>query len=563
MPWPTCTARNSGSAAIRLQRYLRDSAVSASWSDEHNARRLLGDVLKRSGEPELAACHLILAGIASAAHDLGRETDEYLDVTGYLDQAAYWVRASALRLIAAQADLVPDDQVATIADQAFAVLDQVQTGELRDTPFFPPSAFLAAHEALAAISERLTASQADRLLGILEPLTGVDHPGQYRPTDTSHAIACTSIGRACPQLAERAIDQLLALLERASHSVPADGHDLIIKHFDYSRPQLERQRDAGGTGAAELLAEAAPDSVTPAAAEEAASALTSPTGSKPGLYFTGTAAVHQSMLARRLPPRRRAEIIQAQLERCRSPYEAALNRRDYLLAAANLTGDLPEAESDKFFNAVISLIQDAAESEVDRADRMLAHPLAAMRMQNNSGYERPAAAFLAARLTRTKEQKAAARDTALRLLGATDDGDCWSTRALQVLTDDLPSEIVPVLATLGWPLRSLAAIVWAKSGNPDSSLGAALASDPDPRVRRALAGALAAVPASPRTDSVRRQLAADPRFSVRSALYRQNGATRPGTDATASRRSRARRTCGRAPDTRARGCGSLGSVHAS
>jgi hypothetical protein len=242
------------------------------------------------------------------------------------------------------------------------------------------------------------------------------------------------------------------------------------------------------------------------------------------------------MLARRLPPGRRAEIIRAQLERCQFPCEAALNRRDYLLAAANLTDDLPEAESDELFDAVISMVQDAAESEIDKADRMLAHPLGAMRVKNNIGDESPAAAFLAARLACTPEQRAAARDTALRLLGATEDGDYWSTRALQVLTDDLPPEIVPALATLGWPLRSLAAIVWAKAGNPGSSLGAVLANDPDQRVRCALEGALAAVPPSPRTDPVRQQLSADPRFTVRSALYKaeRSGAPwypRPGEPA--------------------------------
>jgi hypothetical protein len=523
-------------AAIRLQRYLRDSAASASWADEHDARRMLADILRRSGELQLAARHLILAGLADAAHDLGREASQYLDVTRYLDEATYWVRASALRLIAAEADLVPDDLVAAIAERAFTVLDQVRGGELRDTPFFAPSANLAAHEALAALSERLTASQAARLLDILEPLTNVDRPDQYRQTDKSHAMACTGIGRACPQLAERAVDQLLGLLGRASYAVPPDGHDLIIKHLDYSRPQLERQRDAGGTDAAELLARAAPDSVAPAAAEEGASALTSPTGSKSGSYLIGTGAVYQSMLARQLPPGRRAKIIRAQLERCRSPHEAALNRRDYLLAAANLTDDLPEAESGELFNTVISMTRDASESEIDQADRMLAHPLGAMRVKNNIGDERPAAAFLAARLARTVEQRAAARNTALRLLGTTDDGDYWCTRALQVLTDDLPPEIVPALATLGWPLRSLAAIVWANASSPDSSLGAALANDPDQRVRRALAGALASVPASPRTDPARQQLAADPRFSVRSALSKAEqssalGHRRPGRPA--------------------------------
>ena len=69
--------------------------------------------------------------------------------------------------------------------------------------------------------------------------------------------------------------------------------------------------------------------------------------------------------------------------------------------------------------------------------------------------------------------------------------------------------------------------VWAKAHNPDSSLCAALANDPDQRVRRALAGALAAVPASPRTDPVRQHLAADPRFSVRSAMQGQGAFHKP------------------------------------
>ena len=199
-----------------------------------------------------------------------------------------------------------------------------------------------------------------------------------------------------------------------------------------------------------------------------------------------------------------------------------MNRRSYLLAAANLTDDLAEAEASELFAAAISTTREATESEIDRTDRMLSHPLGAMRINNSISDERPAGAFLAARLARTPEQRAEARDAALGQLGATEDGDYWATRALQVLVDDLPSAMVPALATLKWPLRSLAAIVWAQSDSLDSSLGTALADDPDQRVRRALAGALARRPASPRTGPARQHLAADPRYSVRSALAKGN-----------------------------------------
>jgi len=102
-----------------------------------------------------------------------------------------------------------------------------------------------------------------------------------------------------------------------------------------------------------------------------------------------------------------------------------------------------------------------------------------------------------------------------------------------------------------------------QGGNPDSSLGATLANDPDQRVRRALAGALAAVPASPRTDPARQQLAADPRFSVRSALYKAERSSTPRHRPPASRHGVASRRCGRAPDTRLRSCSWLRSVRVS
>jgi hypothetical protein len=505
-------------AAIRLQRYLRDSAASGSWVDEHIARRMLADVLMRSGEPRLTAHHLILAGLADTAHDLGLAAEQYMDVTVYLDQEPYWVKASTLRLIAAEADLVPNEQVDGVAEQALAVLDQVSAGELRDAVLFAPSADLAAHEVLAALSERLTLPRAARLLDILEPLTAVDRPDAFRYTDESHALACSGIGRTHLQLAERAVDQLLSLLERAAHSVPASGLGLIADHLAYSRARLERQRDAGGIAATDLLAGASPDAVTPEAAEEAAAALMSPTASRPGNWVVGTDAVYRANLARQLPPDRRAEIIHAQLERCRSSHEAALNRREYLLAAANLTDALPDNRAGELFGEAISLIRDSSESEMDRADRGLAHPLGALRVRNNVGDERPAGAFLAALLARGPEQKKMARDTALQLIGGTDDGDYWCTRALQALTDDLTPDFAPVLATLGWPLRSLAAIIWSRSEEVDSNLGLTLARDADQRVRRALAQALSAAPASTRTSPARRQLSDDVRFSVRSAL---------------------------------------------
>lgn len=77
---------------------------------------------------------------------------------------------------------------------------------------------------------------------------------------------------------------------------------------------------------------------------------------------------------------------------------------------------------------------------------------------------------------------------------------------------------MPLLAGLGWPLRSLAGIAWVASDALDPVIGDRLAVDADPRVRRALAGALSGRAADGRTARAREILASDPRYSVRRAL---------------------------------------------
>jgi len=507
-------------AAICVQRFLRDSAVSGSWAAESDARDLLADVHTQSGDAALAAHHLILAGSAKHAHDLGLNVgDHYIDITSYLGNPTYWTEAAALRLAAAQADLAPDKDVSTITKHTLDLIERIQTRSYRDTPhqFLGPSACLAAHEALAGLAGRLTRDQAEQLLGILEPFSKVDAPGHYRYTDKSQALACTGIGQTHPDLAEQAVDQLLDLLERAAHDVPTAARRLIDAHFDHARPALERLRDGGNLDAAEILATHTP-SVTPIAdAEEAAESLLTETTSTATQHSVGTDAVGRSVLARALPADRRATLIRHQLDRCASPWEPVQNRRDYLLAAANLTDDLRDSDRDNLFPLALARAENSTTSEADETERMFAHPLGAFRIIG-FGDDRPAAVFLAARLARTAEQRRQARDVALRLATTSDEADFWSTRALQVLIDDLAPDTLPFLAKLNWPQRSLAAIAWAQNSTHPAEYGLSFANDTDVRVRRALAEALAQVAETERTARTRQVLRNDARFSVRSAL---------------------------------------------
>lgn len=502
-------------AALALRRHLRDAVVSGSWADEHDARSLLADLHQETGDLAVAAKQLVLAGEGKRAFELGKASgDEYLDVREHLVSLTYWTRATAFRLIAAQADLVPDPHVDGVVEQALGVLDEAANETLVDTPLFAPSVRLAAYEALAGLADRLCEDQARKLLDHLEPYADA-WPNHGWHTDEAHAAACDAIARTHPALAGVALDQLVRVFARASHALKASASELLVENVDVVEDRL-RPLSAGNFRAAELLAYARPEAVGPADMEEAAQRLIAPLSSGPGVYAMGTGAVGDSMIAAGLPASRRAELIEEQLSRARSPYESAHDRSSYLLAAANLASELQADDVERLLPAALAEAVEPPESEADAVTAQFRHPLSAFRVTGNHD-SRPAAAFLAARLARTPEQRDLARNAALSLIGADGDADYHVTRALRVLQDDLERD-VPLLMGFGWALRSLAAISWARSQSLDPRIGRRLAADPDPRVRRALADALSGTEPDERTAAARERLHSDARHSVRARL---------------------------------------------
>ncbi len=509
-------------AVARLRRYLTDAVVSGSWQEEHDARELLADCYANSGEQALAAEQLVLAGEKKRLVELAKAVgDALLPVQPYLSSRLYWVQASALSALAAQADLVADQEVPGLIEQGLAVLDEGAAGTLVDTPLFGPSKYLASHELLASLMSRATKEQAARYLTLVEGRAPRD-PNRYHHTDDDHAKALVEIGRTQPDLVDRAVGQLLDMLKGQTHAAERYGSDFLLDNLDRFevRQRLAVMAAEGNHAAAEMLAAATKPDVAIgedlAAAEAAAAALLAPPDSGPGVYSRGTGAVRQSVLARFLPPDRRVALVQAQLDRARLPHESTGNRTEYLLAASNLTEDLPEKSAKGLFKAALREATDPAQSLADDLTAQFSHPFGAFRI-NDKQDSRPAAALLVARLARSPEEQRAARDAALALVGTDDGADYRITHALQQLDTDLDDSL-PYLATLGWALRSLAAIHWARSGTAPAHVGQALASDPDPRVRRALAREIALTGASERTDAIRERLSRDARYSVRSLL---------------------------------------------
>lgn len=509
-------------AVARLRRYLTDAVVSGSWQQEHDARELLADCYADSGELALAAEQLVLAGSKKRLVDIAKTVgDTLLPVQTYLSSPLYWVQATAFSVLAVQADLVSDLDVPALIDRALAVLDDAAAGTLVDTPLFGPSKYLAAHELLAGLIGRATTEQAARYLALVKDRAARE-ANTYRHTDDDHAKALAEIGATQPDLVDGAVGQLLDMLEGHTHGAERYGADLLTDNLDRSgvRERLNALAAGGNHAAAELLAAATkPDVATPddlTAAETAAAGLLDAPDSGPGLYARGTGAVRQSVLARFLPPDRRAGLVRAQLDRARLPYENTGNRTEYLLAACNLTEDLPEEEAAALHAAALREATDPAQSLADDMTAESSHPFGAFRIIDRQD-SRPAAALLAARLACTPEQQRATRDAALALVGMDDGADYRIAHALQRPAVDLDGSL-PYLATLGWALRSLAAIHWAKSTTAPPQLGRRLAADPDPRVRRALARELAAAEPSERTDAARTRLAQDARHSIRSLL---------------------------------------------
>jgi hypothetical protein len=119
-------------------------------------------------------------------------------------------------------------------------------------------------------------------------------------------------------------------------------------------------------------------------------------------------------------------------------------------------------------------------------------------------------------IAQTSDERRAVVDAAFRLIGADTDEDYRVAKTLQVVQSEI-ADRTPILAQDGWPLRSLAAILWVRSSNLTPELGETLIRDVDVRVRRTLAVEVRDSD-DPRTADVRAVLETDPRWSVRSQL---------------------------------------------
>lgn len=512
-------AKKPRPAAIAAQRALRQAVASADWAGEQRARKALGSILAVSDEPELAAHHLARAADASGMSELAaRFTNQYIDVGDSLDAPNYWTIGTAYRLLAAEADLIPDKEIPDIARRLLAELADEDAGTLLDDSSSACSRYLNAVRTLAGIADRLTPEQADAVLTHFENQPSPE-PSRYRLHDEDEAVAVARIALGLPDLRRRAVEHLVPLVARSQQ---ARKKTIVLNALadpeEMARPLLGKQARAGNQWAREMLAVLFEDEIPAQDADAALERLTTPLEHAPGVYTFGTNALGDSVLVRSLSAERRSSAISELLRRAEDEHVVLANRADYLLAASNLVEGLDDSARKQYCETAIRLATAPVPSELDESQAAPNHPLGAVRGSFDSGDTPAKALYLAACSAVDKEQRVRIKHLTYQLLGPDDRANYWPTRVLQELGNaDTLNDDLGFLAGQGRASRSLAGIIWARHPRP-SHLGARLAADPDPRVRRALAEELARTDPTSEQRDARKILANDPAHSVRTAL---------------------------------------------
>lgn len=518
-------ARKLHVAAPLLRTWLRSAHASGFWGEANHVRMLLAEVYEQSGEAEAAVDLLVQAAAADQAENIAKEAgDLYLDMRKHLARPAYWMPAVGFRVLATQADLVPDDQVGEIVESAIDVLRRQRAGTLCDSAFFAPSLATEALKTLAALSTRSTAEQAEWLLSYLRPLVPRGENG-YRSTDDDHVDACVGIASMHLSLRDEAVAQLLGLLAESTSSaaqrVQNRAAELFERHAELVRERLAELVERGNRSAASLLALITdePSAAQLAAAGAAAEQLAAPSTNTAQSMGIGTSAISQSLRALHLPAAERTELVRAQLDRAAAPYEAASDRADYYLAAANLADGLEDVAD--LFAEAIRRADDPTPSPGDLLPTFSSHPLSTFRTTGLAADARGHALFLAARLARTPDELEQVRKRAIGLLAAGGDTSHYAARALlRSKPEELQHDVAFLAVHQDWTARSVAALAWASNSLSDPGVGVHLAGDRDPRVRRTLAEAVQNAEPTEALDQVRQMLSSDPRYSVRHRVDR-------------------------------------------
>jgi len=525
---------NMPSAHQTLSRYLWEARLGGHLAAELDASELLGDLYVATATPDTfvaqiggAVGHYINAGVAKKAKEQAAEAAELgvaLDVTEGLASPVPWQRAAALAVVAAQADVVPDQQ-----------LEPTLRAVVAGTAGMPQSRFGSqvdqeALGALAALGERVPAGLVDEVLAIFERL--IDRaPDQVSRADNDLRRGLFRLYRAHSDRRERIGQALLRCIELGGDIgyrtalMPFFETDLIGPLL----PGLREQADRGVPNA--ILALAMAEDRHPAVMTEAEQRVDQLLAEEPRSWSGG--GFQASLFGRPrtdtacfgllLPPpsiERLARHLLRLATEGTGDFDST--RADALNGIAILAEHLPDPVRDELIHPVLALTQASADSSLDKLLQGTLHPLSTGKV--DVGRSRAPAAVVAAGDLACRPEHSDAVLASASELARQNDGPVaqGAARAIATLLNQRlvgldPAQVLQISTSV--PFRELATIAWLHSPNPAPELGEQFARDPAPSVRLAVAARLPRLRAIAPSlvEPLLAQLRHDPSASVREA----------------------------------------------
>ncbi|WP_328469129.1 hypothetical protein OHA21_00985 [Actinoplanes sp. NBC_00393] len=560
-------------AAIRqARRSLLQERAGGYISGERLTRRILSDVLEKAARPSEAVVQAVLAGDHKLAVRQADGTQEWIDLVPIAHAGPPWVAAAAIRVLAAQQELVPDDRIAEIVDLMLVPAEVAwQTWHLLAVP--PVAAF----NALASFAFRVDVARAERLVALAEP--GMSQESVYTK---QAALIVARIAVRFPEYVDRAVELFRSAI--TAYTIGDDLWSVIRQLPDLLAPLTDDIRASAARGnhhAVRTLSEwgIATTETRRTARENAYRLLRTPIGrvsNSVGLsvFRENTAQLVRALvrsgndddgpLNLQLPPGDEADdrlpnddhaaigvlvagdvtdlaaaVVDKLLDLAGDHLASGQSRAEAVRAVVAMRDVVPPARALEIAEAFLRLSREVGLHPLD-ALAFTTDPLASVRMTNPPETLQAAAADAASRLyTRAKAADPALGDdqTAAQIVEAAEpflrsDNDRECVAAAWAIGELASSDAS--LASLAWhrlaDVRVLAMNVWDRNINHPLALVRQLAADPSPKVRASVARRHAALAAAAEGQAILAELAVDPHHGVRAVLARNQLAPEDSPD---------------------------------
>lgn len=512
-------ASNDLPAALRAFRAaLRDAVVRGDLSSEFRAHKGLADVLVRAGEGQAALRHAVAVGSTKLIEECG-VGNEWTDLSEMIKDGPYWQRAGAFLATSLQADLIPDDRVSGLVDEAIVAAQEPQRS------WFSPQVDLNAWKLLAALSRRVSDEQASQLLMMLEPLIE-RQPNQYRHNDEEHTAIVVAICEHNAAIEETAYAHLIRILEQGSTFAEKTRRSLVRQVPNPPPAMVDRlMRMANDDSQPALDTLGALGIEHPALvsrATEAVDRVMSAPPSPPGTFGIGTPWPSTATRARVLDEETRIRFAEFCADRAADGSLPEPNRADGAEGVALLARHLPTDTRRTLLARMMPLASGPTEpSAFDTGMAGGLHPLSTFRVNLGRGALRREAIQAAALLANDDSEATAVLASAIAILMGGDPSDAHAAAWAIHYLDPTPVGIdISMLLDhpAQWP-RQVAAVLAAHQAEPSRRAIERLASDPDPSVRYTLATTLDVLASGDQQLAldIADRLRSDKNWSVRSA----------------------------------------------